>query len=757
MNYLLITFVSIAVLLVLYLVARKVKPLGHALAFVCTVASRVNVKIVEYMHKASAYCHSTCIASLHYPPGVRDGTYWEGVNVLSRLVYFVLAVLILAGETLNTLLVLPSLFHTASRMQLPAFVELASAALFICTPALFGAVILECCGLIPHGAGLFPRMGKLSRWILGMLSGMCLILAIFLTGYFYLYRAAYLLDPESTQGMSLFILGGLGLLIAAVSVLALWALVIGGAGVVSLSLWVGEKACLAIAAAASLLPELLDVIALHLSGGTIGVGGTQIDRDPHKYPSFPSLTSQAPLPGQTITSYLVEPVSASDAEIDEVIPIETKELENIPMSHPDKNASFVFVGSFGSRLFPHVNQKIIDLRAQDCILSSLYLDLSITHVQTAIPGIVDLSPTQATRQAALLHSETEGHAYQTLLNSLADTLVETHLETKSSPAPLIFVLDCHALVDAVEMLETIKRRLPLHSLVVVTSLSSLDVQNKTVLAGIADMQSLHAEDLLETIIVTDPHAPFAAHYGQDTQHLFLSQTLVSLVIAHKHSHENRSFTQVLHELHSLSPFTVVSAASERVAVGSMPKRWAWVPGVAGQAGQGNLSDVLAQTRVAIARVMVEEDTRTFPAQVGTNAPCTVLSCVPIALNDSRHAACVQDNALYVASHYQYATSVTVRGNGCPYPHHIGNRFLVQAACLYPLQPASLLRLQEGKQVQVTPLYPLHTTLEVANRNGHEPTQKQKAETDTTKKGTTTRQKKPVTSRHVARKNITTAQ
>src|SRR5205807_4569390 len=135
------------------------------------VASRVNVKIAEYMQITAAYCHSACIASLHYPPGVRDGDYWEGVNVLSRLVYFVLAVLILAGETLNTLLVLPTLFQTASHVHLPGFVELASAALFICTPALFGAVILECCGLTPHGAGLFPRMNKVLRWVLGVLSG----------------------------------------------------------------------------------------------------------------------------------------------------------------------------------------------------------------------------------------------------------------------------------------------------------------------------------------------------------------------------------------------------------------------------------------------------------------------------------------------------------------------------------------------------------------------------------------------------------
>jgi len=753
MNYLLIALVVTIVLLVLYLVARKVKPFGQALAFVCTVASRVNVKIAEYMSHAAAYFHSACIASLHYPPGVSDSDYWSGINVLSRLVYFMLAILILAGETVNTLLVLPSLFHTATHIQLPGMIEFASAALFICCPALFGAVMLECCGLIPHGAGLFPHMNKITRWVLGVLSGVFLILAVLLTGYFYLFRAAYLVDPESTQGMSLYILGGLGLLIAAVSVLALWALVVGGAGVASLLLWVGEKACMAVAGAASLLPELLDVFALHLSGGTIGVGGIQIDREPHKYPTFPSATSHVLLPGQTISSTLVEPVSTRDAETDEVIPVEIKELENIPMSHPDKNASFVFVGSFGSQMFPPVAQKIAALHAQDCIRTSLYLDLSITHIQTALPGIVDLSPTHVQRQAALLHSETEGQAYHTLLSGLADRLVETHLETKASPAPLIFVIDCRALVDAVDMLEAIKRRLPLHSLVVVTSLSTLDVQNKTVQMGIADMQSLHAEDFIETVFVTDPRSPFAILNGEETQHHFLAQTLVSLVIAHKHSLHNRSFTNVLHELHSLSPFTAVSAASEAVAIGSMPKRWVWVPGTSGQAGTGNYGDILAQTRVAIERVVTEEETGTFPSQVSTDAPCTILNCVPITLNDSRHAECVRDNALYVASHYPSATSLTVRGNGCAYPHHNGGRFLVQAACLYPLAPVSLLQMHEGKQVKVTPLYPVTTTRETTSGNGHVPEQENNVGPDITKAVTTTGQKKSAApSRRVGRKD-----
>jgi hypothetical protein len=379
-------------------------------------------------------------------------------------------------------------------------------------------------------------------------------------------------------------------------------------------------------------------------------------------------------------------------------------------------------------------------------------------VQSAIPGIVDLSPAHATRQAALLHSETEGQAYHTLLSSLADQLVEKHLDTKASPAPLIFAIDCRSLVDAVDMLETVKRRLPLHSLVVVTELSSMDAKNKIVQTGIVDMQNLYAEDFIETVIVTDPHFTFAAQYGEETQHHFLAQTLVGLIIAHKHNVlHNRSFTDVLHKLHSLSPFTAVSFASEVVAVGSMPKRWGWLPGVSGHAGTGNYGDILAQTKAAIDRVVTKEETRTFPAQMSTDATRAILACVPIALNDPRHAASVLDNALYVASRYPNALSLTVRGNGCAYPHHISGHFMAQASCLYPLAPASLLPLQETKQVTVTPLNPLTPAHEGTSENGNVPIPERKAQTKPTKSVTTTRQKQAAPARRAGRKNNEVAQ
>src|SRR5207247_4686652 len=114
--------------------------------------------------------------------------------------------------------------------DLPGVVEYASAALLIWVPALFGSVCLECMG-ITHGAGLFREMRTLKRWIVGLISFAFLILSIFVTAYTYVFRAWYLDSPDSTQGMSTVILGGLGLETAAAAVLALWALVVGGAGV----------------------------------------------------------------------------------------------------------------------------------------------------------------------------------------------------------------------------------------------------------------------------------------------------------------------------------------------------------------------------------------------------------------------------------------------------------------------------------------------------------------------------------------------
>src|SRR6266516_2941305 len=271
MNPLLFILSGCTVVMALYLLSRKVPSLGHALGFVCIVASRIPILLALCMQKAAVYCQRSRLASLHLHPG-GNGDYWEGVNVLSRLVYVTLAVCILAGETVNTLLVLPALWQIAAQQSplegaLTGIVDIASAALFISCPAFFGAIIFECWRKIPPRAGLFLHLGIWSRRILGGLSGVLLLFTIAVNGYFYLFRAVYLADPQAAQGMVLYILGGLGIEVAAVSPFAVLALGISGAGVVSLLLLFGEYVCRITATGVALVPSLLDVVAIHLTQG----------------------------------------------------------------------------------------------------------------------------------------------------------------------------------------------------------------------------------------------------------------------------------------------------------------------------------------------------------------------------------------------------------------------------------------------------------------------------------------------------------
>jgi hypothetical protein len=752
MRYLLITLSVVAVLVVLYLVSRKVKPFGQSLGFVAAVLGRVLVKIAEYTGKASDYSNKACIASLKYPPGVSNIDYWHGVLVISRLVILLLAGTVLSAEPVNTILVLPALYQTASTIHFPGIVELASAALFIAAPALWGCALFEVWGLIPHGCGMFPRLGTLTRWVLGIVSGVFLILAILVTGYLYIFRAVYLLSPDSTQGMSLYILGGLGLLTAGSAVLAFWAFVVGVLGAVSLIAWVGEMIARTLSAIASLPVEQLDTLALHLSGGTVGVKGEQIERDPHQYPSLFANTPNALPPGRTSVVELPEhAVSVVDAEI-EVVPIETPALEETTTMNPDKNAFIGFVGSFGSRIYPHAVQAIDRLHATESIFCSYFLERSHTHVNTSIKDIRDLSHTVAEKNLSMLHGATEDEGDHTLLCDLSHKIAESYHPLMAIPSPFVHCIDCYDLVNSIDLLEATKRRNSLISQVVVTSVSEHDWQNKGVQVGLSDVIALQQEGFLDTMLLVAPDADFARSYGEDTELKFLAQKLISLIIAHQHDPHNPSFSNVFRHMGSLSPLTTVSFASQVVAVGQMPRRWSWFPMASGSSGTGYYSDILSQAREATDRVLLEEDTRAFPSHVQSDAGCYVIYNVPIELRDPRFSSCVRDNNLYVSSHYPFASSITVRGNGMSYPHQLGGRFMVSAGCLYPLQPASFPMLQGVRNTKVTQLFPVSTALEPAKENGNMPVdEKQKAKP--TKAVTTTRQKKVAGStRRVVRKS-----
>lgn len=266
MMYLLITLLVVAVvMLFVYLAALKNESFAKGVGFLCALFANTFVLIEHYLDQAGDYWQKACIESLNSGVAIQ---YWVGIDVLSRLVYFVLGLCILTGETIQSWAVMSSVWGTVNHVALPGIVELTSAALFICCPALFGAIILECWGKI-RGVGLFHDMGNWSRWIVGVISFVLLLFTILVNYYFYEYRAIYLADPQAAQGMVVYILGGLGIEVSAVSPFALLALVVGGAGVLSVFLWVASAVCKIISSLSSLLPSTCDVLGIRVCGMSV--------------------------------------------------------------------------------------------------------------------------------------------------------------------------------------------------------------------------------------------------------------------------------------------------------------------------------------------------------------------------------------------------------------------------------------------------------------------------------------------------------
>ncbi len=716
----------VVVLIVLYMLARRFPLFGESLAFVCTFVARLLVTGQDVCEKAATYCSTVFAKSLQYPPHVTDDI-WHGMYVISRLLLFLVSGIILTGDVYGMLQALPLLFGGAGAVSLPGSFIIPSALMFVAMSALYGSVVLECAGLLPPGAHLFPHMTETMRKWLGVLCGIGFVLSLVFAVLFWVFRGWFLADPDSAQVLAIPVFALVGLLITGSSVLALWGLVIGLTGLLSVAFWLVSCGFHGLASVFSLLPSLLDVLALHFTQGRMSVYGELLGHEPYKPPASPFLTSSESLPGRTAIGLLPNQVAAGYTDDVQGLPVLPTEKENT--MNPDQSLSIVTTGDYGWQMRSYIEPTIARLRASDRFLTSGHIAVSaLTHGHIGIPGTVDLSPTSAERTTATLRGGSEGDITKTLLCCTGDKLTAIHVTRKALPAPLLFLTDCHYLVEGIEMHEAISQRLPLHPQVVVTSVSAQDAGNTNVAVGLSDLKQLVAEDIIAQVMVTDPHSPFALHYGGETLNQFLAQFVVCLLIAQKHSPRNGSCLSLLHMLRSLSPFTTLSFASEPVAVGAVPTRWSWVPFVKGHAGVGNFSDYLAGTRAAIDRVFRDEKTRAFPAEVHLDASCVVVCTAPYALNDPRFEECVKSNKLYVGTHYPYATCLTVSGNGCAYPYHLGSKYVVTVSLLYPLAPSFLPQLQAGKQVQGMSEFPEASPIEPTNGHTHTEPLTQEAKT-----------------------------
>src|SRR6266699_1628955 len=188
---LVIAAIAAGALIVLYMLARRYPLFGDSLAFPMIFVVRPLVTLQKMLESAGRYCHGVFEKSLNYPPGV-IGDAWHGVNVIARNILLNISSIIITGDVYGTLQTLPLLFGGAGAVDLPGSFAIPSALLFVSMSALYGAVALECAGLLPYGAHLFPKMSdKVRKW-LGILCGIGFALSLVFAVLFWIFKGWYI-------------------------------------------------------------------------------------------------------------------------------------------------------------------------------------------------------------------------------------------------------------------------------------------------------------------------------------------------------------------------------------------------------------------------------------------------------------------------------------------------------------------------------------------------------------------------------------
>ena len=670
---------TLVLLFILYLIGRYVPPLGNAIAFVCALVGKPFVMFENGAKKGKDWCHSVYNSGVASIKKAIVGDTSVGLVLFTRIGYFLLAAMFLLGETFNTLIALPALLHTAYT-NWPDWFVVTSAALFLTVPITFGAVFLEMVGAIPQNERLFPPLNKILQIGLAIYSLFFLGLSIVVIFSFFRFRAVYLdptirasISPLDIANMSLFILGFLGLLVATAAPILFRALILGGESLGILLIGVFSLLFGLLSFACSLIARFLEMMSVHLSRGEM----SPYDESPN---------SLALTRGRNRSS--------RDPLEDAIVPL-SGDLEDIMAK---QFSSVVFGGSFGSQAYEPFRRRITASRAGDLVKTTALLDLAGDPGRQVLFNN-DISPTAAERNA--IHSlggNREG-AYKVLFARIAEKQVEAHLPYMGTHACFVYVLDCRIIQYAVEMLQKVHAQLPFHSLVVFTSVSARDLQDRQVVENLALLKRLYEAGVVTTTIVIDPTSPFAAagQHGKDIQLEFAAHGIVGLLTAYRYSKygwTNKTSVNVLAELPEESPFVSVSFASDPVVPGKTARRWGWFQWPSRRAKAADFGNALTQATTLTAKVVspATPDARAFSEYVDLSKNAILLCHVPFPLSPTFAAFSQQYHRLFEKDFYHFSV-VTVPGHGTTYIENLPSRFIIQVTCIYPLDPETFEKQQ----------------------------------------------------------------
>ncbi len=664
-------------LIALYLIGRYVPLVREGLVFGCVLVASPFIWCEQALKTGYTWLLRRYHTTIQTIANDKETGVSLETALLSRLLWFIFAAVLVLSDGFGILAAAPALFRTTAYVALPEWLMTASAWAFLIAPLVFGAVISELALGHALGERLFPSsLSTGAKWLYTVYSAVGFVFSLVIICYFALFRAIYIdpvlkksVLPIELSNISVIVFVGQIVVLIAALALCIHALIKGG--IILVFGIIPGVCCLFCSLASflcSLLPRFLDIISLSVSGGARSVYDT-VSGALH-------ITREGTLPFSHTILY----------QEDGITPLALNQEEDTMISTKQR-ASLVFGGSFGTLAYPIFMQQLASIApyARDVVFTSAHLDLDHEPQQTGRKG--DISPSPKDRHQIMQRQAEQ--AYSTLFEETGKKQVAAHLAYTGTPACFVYVLDCRIIHHTEAMLRHVHSHLKEHKLIVFTSFSARDLRDETVVKNLHLLNTLYRQGVVATTLVINSTSPFVVtgKHSKDTQLAFAARAIIGLLTAHTfstHDWTNPSSVRLITDLSRSFPLLSLSFASDYVQA-NPPHGVGLLVSFLQKARTGDIAHALQQARLLTETVLSPDTnaTRACKEPVNPYHDAVLLCHTPLPL-DRHFAAFAKEYQRGLPDSCTHFAVVVVSGNGTPYPEKPQRDFLLQVTCFYPL-------------------------------------------------------------------------
>src|SRR6266568_1449960 len=339
-----------------------------------------------------------------------------------------------------------------------------SGLLWLCVSALWGIVLFDLIDLIPSGWRLLPveRLSKIVRLIATLLALVLFVVSALTMAYFVLWGQMQISEQVASSadtavlGFNISLV--FGLLLGLASAIALWALFVGIAGVYTMLV--------------ALSYVVLRILALGLGivGHSLATAGDEY-LTPVPFPLFHSqhnTPATASLPSRgAVAGFLPE---TAGGQLPDTTP------EEDPMT--DKVVTRIHLDNIGFRFSPPLDRAGEEVGAQRIVRLQAVADLSRPKGCTLRPGsqsISDITPHGQINDIIQAGTPLE-QAYSRIKHTIVESIVDSFTGAPVSNGHIVLATNLLLVPYLAEELQNLHRRLPFHSIILVSTLSALVLQ-----------------------------------------------------------------------------------------------------------------------------------------------------------------------------------------------------------------------------------------------------------------------------------------